>query len=166
MHHSQLRISFSHLSAVSSGLYWFQYAAHSQWMHGIRYRLTAISYKDNPRMLHLLLSIASDDLFNFLLPFCGYGANMLSNIEVIWLLSIFIVFFSISYVWDRLFSLRGLPKNLPWAGASSSAISRAGAVRRSWFGLRDLIQDGYYKVGLPNSSQHVDIQLKKTAFQA
>lgn len=73
---------------------------------------------------------------------------MLFNIEVIWLLSIFVILFFTSYIWDRFFSLQGLPKHLPWAGASSNAISRAKAVRRSWFGLRDLIQDGYYKVGL------------------
>ncbi|QDS76922.1 hypothetical protein FKW77_004422 [Venturia effusa] len=65
--------------------------------------------------------------------------------EVFRALSVFVTIFFISYIWDRFFSLQGLPKRLPWAGASSNAISRAKAVRRSWFGLRELIQDGYYK---------------------
>ncbi|TLD31901.1 cytochrome P450 [Venturia nashicola] len=72
---------------------------------------------------------------------------MSTNIDLSWSLSIFIIFFFffVTYIWDRFFSLRGLPKNLPWVGASSSAVSRAEAVRRSWFGLRDLIQNGYYE---------------------
>jgi TM2 domain-containing membrane protein YozV len=73
---------------------------------------------------------------------------MLLNIEAVWLLPIFILVFCISYIWDRFFSLQGLPYQLLWAGASSGAITQAKAVRRSWFGLRDMIQDGYYKVGL------------------
>lgn len=73
---------------------------------------------------------------------------MLSNIQVFSLFSIFVILFFISYIWNRFFSLAGLPTHLPWAGASSSAISRAKAVGRSWFGLRDMIQEGYYKVSL------------------
>lgn len=73
---------------------------------------------------------------------------MLSSIEAVGCSQFFLLVFCLSYIWDRFFSLKGVPHQLPWAGASSGAISRAKAVRRSWFGLRDMIQDGYYKVGL------------------
>jgi hypothetical protein len=72
--------------------------------------------------------------------------RMLSNIGLAWALLIAIIIFCVHYFWDRFFSLQGLPDNLPWAGAGVGAISRAKAIRRSWFGLREMIQDGYYKV--------------------
>lgn len=55
--------------------------------------------------------------------------------------------FSLAYVWERFFSLQGLPLSLPWAGAEGGVLSRARSTWRSFFGLRGIIQDGYYKVG-------------------
>ena len=54
--------------------------------------------------------------------------------------------FFVAYVWQRFFSRQGLPKGLPWAGAEKGALSRANAIRRSFFGLRAIIQDGYDRV--------------------
>jgi hypothetical protein len=94
----------------------------------------------------------SISFYFFFNSFYSYETNMLSNIGLVLLSLIFTIVFCLSYIWDRFFSLQGLPDHLPWAGASSGAISRAKAVRRSWFGLREMIQDGYYKVGPPLST--------------
>ena len=53
---------------------------------------------------------------------------------------------SLAYIWCRFFSRQGLPRNLPWAGADGTYLSRAKSTWRSFFGLREVIQDGYYTV--------------------
>ena len=50
------------------------------------------------------------------------------------------------YVWQRFFSRQGLPESLPWAGAGNGVLSRATATRKSFFGLKEIIQDGYDRV--------------------
>jgi cytochrome P450 len=75
---------------------------------------------------------------------------MLQHLAASWLVAIALAaaaLFSLVYVWKRFFSLQGLPKSLPWAGAERSPLSRARSTWRSFFGLRGIIQDGYYKVG-------------------
>jgi hypothetical protein len=52
----------------------------------------------------------------------------------------------LAYVWQRFFSRQGLPESLHWAGAENGFLSRATATRKSFFGLRAIIQDGYDKV--------------------
>lgn len=53
----------------------------------------------------------------------------------------------LAYVWQRFCSLQGLPSSLPWAGAERRGpLSRANAARRSFFGMRQLIEKGYSKV--------------------
>jgi cytochrome P450 len=71
---------------------------------------------------------------------------MVSNIELAASLSILGIALLVNYIWARFFSLQGLPSNLPWAGARNSPISRANTIRRSLFGLREIIEDGYYQV--------------------
>jgi hypothetical protein len=71
---------------------------------------------------------------------------MLSNIGLAGSLSILGIAWFVNYIWARFFSLQGLPSNLPWAGARNRPISRANTIRRSLFGLREIIEDGYYKV--------------------
>jgi len=59
-------------------------------------------------------------------------------LAVLWILG------SLRYVWWRAFSRQGLPKSLPWVGASDGGIrSRAKASLRSFLGLRQLLLDGY-----------------------
>jgi len=62
-----------------------------------------------------------------------------------------------SWTWQRFFSYQGLPKSLPWAGANGSILSRGLSAKRSFFGLKDLIQDGYYKVRSNNIFTPVEI---------
>jgi hypothetical protein len=71
---------------------------------------------------------------------------MLSHLGLAWCLTLIGFAYFLTYIWDRFFSLQGLPSNLPWAGTSNGPISRANTIRRSLFGLREIIQDGYYKV--------------------
>ena len=52
----------------------------------------------------------------------------------------------IAYVWQRFFSRQGLPESLPWAGAGNGVLARATATRKSFFGLKEIIQDGYDRV--------------------
>ena len=52
----------------------------------------------------------------------------------------------LAYVWDRFFSLHGLPAKLPWAGADNGVLGRGKVNKSSFFGLRQLIQDGHEKV--------------------
>lgn len=53
----------------------------------------------------------------------------------------------LAFVWQRFCSLQGLPASLPWAGAEHrGALARANASRRSFFGMRQLIENGYSKV--------------------
>jgi hypothetical protein len=76
-------------------------------------------------------------------------SEMLSNIPSFWLLLAIcsaIPVFIFYYIWTQFFSLRGLPKHLPWAGAGDCALSRAAASARSFLGLCALIEDGYNKV--------------------
>jgi hypothetical protein len=61
--------------------------------------------------------------------------------------------FAISYIWHRFFSSRGLPETLPWAGADGGYLSRARSTWKSFFGLREIIEDGYYRVS------NIEIQL-------
>jgi len=70
---------------------------------------------------------------------------MLQNISLnVWVL--LIALSALTYIWRRFFSLHGLPSAIPWAGANAAALSRARATKNSFFGLKDLIQDGYYRV--------------------
>lgn len=64
-----------------------------------------------------------------------------------WAIFAGIVLFFLYFVWDKFFSRQGLPDTLPWAGAERGAFSRAKATCQSLFGMRNLIQEGYYKVG-------------------
>jgi hypothetical protein len=73
---------------------------------------------------------------------------MLSHIALAWCLTLIGFACFLNYIWDRFFSIQGLPSNLPWAGAGDGPISRANTVLHSLFGLREIIQDGYYKVRL------------------
>ncbi|KAF1989191.1 cytochrome P450 [Aulographum hederae CBS 113979] len=80
-----------------------------------------------------------------------------------------LVFSSAVYIWQRFFSLRGLPDNLPWAGAEKGALSRAIASKRSLFGLKELIIDGYEKYSkrdqpfiLPNLATGPEVVLPMT----
>ena len=60
---------------------------------------------------------------------------------------LFVVLYSLYYLWHRLLSFQGLPKNLSWATAEhQSIISRGKASIKSIFGLNDLLADGYVKV--------------------
>jgi hypothetical protein len=52
----------------------------------------------------------------------------------------------VTYVWQRFFSRQGLPESIPWADAEQGALSRAIATTKSFFGLREIIQDGYHRV--------------------
>lgn len=71
---------------------------------------------------------------------------LFSTANSIWLLVAANIACALKYIWERFFSLHGLPSTLPWAGAGHGALSRADVARRSLFGLKDIIQDGYYKV--------------------
>lgn len=63
------------------------------------------------------------------------------------LLACAVSFSLLAYVWQRFCSLQGLPASLPWAGAEHRGpLSRANAARRSFFGMRQLIEKGYSKV--------------------
>jgi hypothetical protein len=48
-----------------------------------------------------------------------------------------------------MFSSGGIPKSIPWTGtegAENGPLSRARATLQSFFGMRELIQEGYNKV--------------------
>ena len=67
--------------------------------------------------------------------------------ERFWLfLSALFVFYFLSYVWRRFFSLQGLPSHFPWAGAGYGVLRRGRASWQSLFGLRQLLIDGYENV--------------------
>jgi len=65
---------------------------------------------------------------------------------MVWFLIIASTACFFNYIWGRFFSRHGLPSELPWAGGANGPVSRANVIRRSFFGLRGIIQDGYYKV--------------------
>ncbi|KAF2397290.1 cytochrome P450 [Trichodelitschia bisporula] len=50
---------------------------------------------------------------------------------------------ALAYIWDRFYSLHGLPSSIPWASAGHSLLARGRSSRRSLFGLRALIEEGY-----------------------
>ena|SRR2546423_9434195 len=53
------------------------------------------------------------------------------------------------HTWQKVFSLGGIPKTIPWAGikdVENGPLSRARATLRSFFSMRELIQEGYNKV--------------------
>ncbi|KAF2672428.1 cytochrome P450 [Microthyrium microscopicum] len=50
-----------------------------------------------------------------------------------------------AWIYQRFFSRRGLPKDLPWADGSTSPWSVAKLHVRTFFGLKPIIQNGYYK---------------------
>jgi len=55
----------------------------------------------------------------------------------------------LSHTWQKVISSGGIPKSIPWAGtegAGNGPLSRARATLRSFFGMRELIQEGYNKV--------------------
>lgn len=74
---------------------------------------------------------------------------MLQSFSATWFVIIAYTAFTacfVFYVWQRFFSRQGLPESLPWAGAEKAALSRVTATRKSFFGLREIIQDGYDRV--------------------
>lgn len=55
----------------------------------------------------------------------------------------------IYYIWYKFCSFQGLPETLPWAGVGRANVLRRGNVtRKSLFGLRNLLTDGYNNVGV------------------
>lgn len=61
------------------------------------------------------------------------------------------------YVWQRFFSLQGLPNKFPWAGSGRGALARGKASQQSFFGLRELLIDGYNKVGTVRRHKFWDV---------
>jgi len=75
---------------------------------------------------------------------------MLQRLTAGWLFAIAVAATTVlflAYVWNRFFSRQGLPRGLPWAGADGTCLSRAKSTWRSFFGLQEVIQNGYYTVG-------------------
>lgn len=74
--------------------------------------------------------------------------------QVSMLLPLACIILATAWVWVtanliyRLFSIRALPKHLPWAGTGSKqgCLARAKANLASFFRLRELLDEGYQKV--------------------
>ena len=60
---------------------------------------------------------------------------------------------SLFYICNRSFSLMGTPPGIPWAGNGQDVLSRARTTFRSVFGMRELIEEGYYKVSFSCGSR-------------
>jgi hypothetical protein len=80
----------------------------------------------------------------------GIWAFQLSTSTIlVWSLVLVVVCCCLLHTWQKVFSLGGVPKSIPWAGtkdAGNGPLSRARATLRSFFGMRELIQEGYNKV--------------------
>ena len=65
-------------------------------------------------------------------------------------LVLILTFWTLLHIWQKLFSLRGVPSNIPWAGTGKTTgdgrLLRAKTILRSVFHTRELIEEGYYKV--------------------
>jgi len=68
---------------------------------------------------------------------------------VVWCLVLAFVCCCLLHTWQKVLSLGGIPKTIPWVGTEGTGngpISRARATLQSFFGMRELIQEGYNKV--------------------
>lgn len=76
-----------------------------------------------------------------------FAGEMLFGCYTSALLACAVTLLLLAYIWQRFCSLQGLPASLPWAGVEHRGpLSRANAARRSFFGMRQLIEKGYSKV--------------------
>lgn len=62
------------------------------------------------------------------------------------LISPLIALYMLFYLYQRLCSRHGLPPAIPWVGTNGGAWSRMRATKRSFFGLREMIMEGYNMV--------------------
>src|SRR5436305_8344874 len=70
---------------------------------------------------------------------------MLPQISIWPLVLLFICYFGY-HIWRKVFSLQGLPQSIPWLGNGNGVFARGRTTLRSFFGMRELIQEGYEKV--------------------
>lgn len=78
-----------------------------------------------------------------------------------------IIRYSVGYVVERLFSRHGLPASLPWAGCeenNATPVARAKATLRSFFAMKELIDDGYRRVSF--SRKRDILNLLSAVFQS
>ncbi|KAK3312068.1 cytochrome P450 [Apodospora peruviana] len=68
----------------------------------------------------------------------------LAFVHLVGLLAFTWVIFITRYVWCRFFSYQGIPTSIPWIGApDGSPFSRAKSALKSFFGLREMLLNGY-----------------------
>ena len=86
-------------------------------------------------------------MFTLVEPILRYWREILGGIL---LLSALWTLYGFYYVWWRFCSYQGLPSHFAFAGAPDSGIlSRLRSSRKSFFGLRELLWDGYQQVSYP-----------------